>query len=146
MVRGDGVIVNNGFKYASELIEFVRNNFLNVAIYVAGYPEKDSEIEFLRNKVELGVNACITQICFNVEKIYNLKSQVKIPILPGLIFPTDKSISFAKKLGLDVPIIDDPADFLKSQIQNLIQKGFNHIHFYTLNNLSNLSFLFYDNI
>ncbi len=146
IIRGDGNIVPTGFKYASELISAVRKRFLDVAIYVAGYPERPSEIEFTKHKVDLGVNACITQMCFDAQKVYDLSTQISIPVLPGVILPTEKSLEFATKLGISVPKIDDPPLFLKDYVQSLIDKGFQHIHFYTLNNLDNLLFLFYDNI
>lgn len=146
IIRGDGKIVSNGFRYASELIAVVRRNFLDVAIYVAGYPEKPEEIEFTNAKIQLGVNACITQICFDNAKIAEFAQQVKIPVLPGVVFPTDKSLEFARKLGIFIPQVRDPTVFLKIRITELISGGFNHIHFYTLNNLDNLLFLFYDNI
>ena len=146
IIRGDGNIASLGFQYASQLIEAVRRQFLDVAIYVAGYPDKPSEIEFTRNKIDLGVNACITQICFDVDKIDNFAKQIKIPVLPGVILPTEKSIEFAKQLAIDVPKITDPPLFLKQQVETLTKKGFRHIHFYTLNNLDNLLYLFYDNI
>lgn len=146
IIRGDGTILPNGFQYASQLIEVVRKNFLDVAIYIAGYPEKPTEITFTKEKIELGVNACITQICFDGEKIANFAKQIQVPTLPGVILPTEKSLEFAKKLGIFVPNITDPPFSLKEQLENLISKGFHHIHFYTLNNLDNLLYLFYDNI
>lgn len=136
----------NGFQYASELISAVRKNFLDVAIYVAGYPEKLSELEFTNKKVQLGINACITQICFDSDKLYDFSRELQIPVLPGVIFPTEKSVNFSRKLGINVPKIDDPSIFLKNQISELIKYGFNHIHFYTLNHLDNLLYLFYENI
>lgn len=146
IVRGDGRIVPNGFRYASELITTLRCNFIDVAIYIAGYPEKPSEIEFTKLKIQLGVNACITQICFDNTKIVEFAQQLHLSVLPGVILPTDKSLEFAAKLGVFVPQARDPTVFLKTQVTELISSGFNHIHFYTLNNLDNLLFLFYDNI
>ena len=146
IIRGDGKIPANGFQYASQLVESVRKNFLDVAIYVAGYPEKPQEIQFTKHKIEFGINACITQICFDSSKIDDFSKQLRVPVLPGVMLPTEKSLEFAKKLGLQIPHIPDPPKFLQNQVQSLISKGFRHIHFYTLNNLDNLLFLFYDNI
>ena len=146
VIRGDGTIHEKGFKYASELVEAIRNNFLDVAIYIAGYPEKEDEIEFTKKKVELGVNACITQVCFNSLKIAQFRKNVQIPTLPGLILPTEKSLEFAKKLGIELPLVQNPSAFLRKQIEELIDRGFQHFHFYTLNNIDNLLYLFYDTI
>ena len=146
IIRGDGKIVDDGFKYACELIEFVRLRFVDIAIYIAGYPEKDSELEFTNHKINLGVNACITQICFNTQKLINFKQKVAVPVLPGVVVPSQKTISFASKIGVEVPIVHDPTEFIKQQIIDLSLAGFRHLHFYTLNNISNLLFLFYDSI
>ncbi len=146
IIRGDGNIIENGFKYASDLVFAVRNSFLDVAIYIAGYPEKELELEFANKKISYGVNACITQICFNAQKIFDFKSKLSIPVLPGLVLPTEKSLHFAATLGIEIPPVHDPTNFLKSQVQKLTELGFKHLHFYTLNNLDNLSFLFYDSI
>ena len=146
VIRGDGTIHEKGFKYACELVEAIRNNFLDVAIYIAGYPEKDEEIEFTKKKIDLGVNACITQVCFNSEKIVQFRKNVQIPTLPGLILPTEKSLEFAKKLGIELPLVQNPSAFLRKQIEELIDREFQHFHFYTLNNIDNLLYLFYDSI
>ncbi len=146
VIRGDGKIHEDGFKYASELIQSIRNNFLDVAIYIAGYPENDGEIEFTNKKINLGINACITQICFNSEKITQFRKHIQVPVLPGLILPTEKSIEFVKKLGIELPVVRDPSVFLRKQIETLIDCGFHHFHFYTLNNIDNLLFLFYDTL
>ena len=146
VIRGDGTIHEKGFKYACELVEAIRNNFLDVAIYIAGYPEKDEEIEFTKKKIELGVNACITQVCFNSAKIAQFRKNIQVPTLPGLILPTEKSLEFAKKLGIELPLVQNPSAFLRKQIEELIDRGFQHFHFYTLNNIDNLLYLFYDTI
>ncbi len=148
VIRGDGTIHANGFKYASELVEVIRKNFLDVAIYVAGYPENEAELEFTNKKIELGVNACITQVCFDSKTIAKFRDNLKLPVLPGLVLPTEKSLDFSKKLGLALPTADinDQSLFLRKQIEELIDNGFHHFHFYTLNNIDNLLYLFYDSI
>lgn len=103
-------------------------------------------MEFTKKKIELGINACITQISFNIEAIVYFKDKLQIPVLPGLIFPSAKSLEFVKKLDIATPTVHDPTEFLRNQVKNLIHAGFQHLHFYTLNNIDNLLFLFYDSI
>ncbi|QED23493.1 methylenetetrahydrofolate reductase [Candidatus Deianiraea vastatrix] len=146
IIRGDGNILTNGFQYASELIAAARKEFFDIAIYIAGYPEKDNELQYTKMKIEYGVNACITQVCFDAEKLIDFAKKIKIPIIPGLILPSEKSINFAKKLGVFTCEIPDPKAFLKDQITHLQEGGFSHFHFYTLNNFDDLLFLFYENI
>lgn len=172
IIRGDGEILENGFKYASELVKEVRRSFFDAAIYVAGYPEKDSELQYLHEKASYGINGVVTQICFDNAFIGDFSNKTNIPVLPGVIYPSEKALGFASKHNISVPRelighakINDSvrhkddanafdvevkfADFegarkafLKNQVQNLVDRGFRHVHFYTLNNIDNLSFLF----
>ena len=138
-VRGDGNIAEDGFQYASDLILSIRNSFFDVAIYVAGYPEKPEEFKYLQDKISCGINGVITQICFDSNKIANFANSLKLPTLSGLILPNEKTFSFAKKLNIELPQnIENPDDFLTNQIANLTKLGLKHFHFYTLNNIDNL--------
>jgi methylenetetrahydrofolate reductase (NADPH) len=138
-VRGDGEVLENGFKYALDLISSIRNNFFDVAIYAAGYPEKPEELKYLEDKISCGINGVITQICFDSSKISNFANSIRLPTLPGLILPSEKTCLFAQKLNIDFPQnIIDPLNFLKQQIESLKASGLRHFHFYTLNNIENL--------
>ncbi len=141
-VRGDGEILPEGFFYASDLIAGIRKKFFDVAIYVAGYPENPADLCFLRNKISYGINGIITQICFDAKAVEDFSYGLNISIFPGVVLPSERSLSFAQRLGINVPNkISDPKTFLKNQVQSLINYGFKHIHFYTLNNVDNLLFL-----
>jgi methylenetetrahydrofolate reductase (NADPH) len=139
VVRGDGEIIESGFKYASELISAIRNAFFDVAIYVAGYPERPEEFKYLQDKIACGVNGVITQICFNPKKITKFAQNLRLPTLPGLILPNEKTFAFAKNLNVSLPRrVANPEDFLQKQISKLLDSGFKHLHFYTLNNIQSL--------
>jgi methylenetetrahydrofolate reductase (NADPH) len=141
-VRGDGEIPENGFSYASDLISGIRKKFFDIAIYAAGYPENPHDLDFLHNKISYGVNGIITQICFDAKIVEDFSAKLNISVLPGVVLPDEKTLSFAQKLGIAVPDkIPDPPAFLHNQVQSLMNYGFKHIHFYTLNNIDNLSFL-----
>ena len=64
--------------YASELVEFVRERTgdhfeIEVAAYPEVHPEAknyDSDIRFLKAKLDAGANSAITQYFFNVESYF----------------------------------------------------------------------------
>ncbi|MDH5561491.1 MAG: methylenetetrahydrofolate reductase [NAD(P)H] [Deltaproteobacteria bacterium] len=152
----------NGFAYASELVSFIKENS-EIGILVAGYPEghpenpsKKDDFKHLIEKVESGADGIVTQCCFDnrfmVELQENLdKHNIKAPLVPG-IFPISSSnqiIRIIELSGASIPkklksglekYKDSPEDLEKfgrdfsvEQVEDLINKGFNAFHFYTMN-------------
>ncbi len=151
-----------GFRYASELIAFVRqqNRF---AIGAAAYPEKhleaasiDEDINNLKRKVEAGSDFLVTQMFFNNEKYFEFVLKAKEKginkrIIPGLIPITNyKQVKkFIQLSNASLPAEldekletyqDDPGkiyqvgiDFAIKQACDLLEGGAPGIHFYTLN-------------
>lgn len=100
----------NQHKYASELVEQVANmnrgKFLHeetlnemetdFCIGVAGYPEKhfeapnmNTDLKWLKNKVDLGADYIITQMFFDNKKYFDFVARcrtegIHVPIIPGL--------------------------------------------------------------
>ena len=100
----------DGHKYASELLGQVHN--MNNGIYldedlknsaptnfcigVAGYPEKhfeaanmESDIHFLKKKVEAGADYIVTQMFFDNQRYFDFvklcrENDIDVPIIPGL--------------------------------------------------------------
>ena len=116
VLRGDAAKNETGFlpepgghNYASDLLKQVVD--LNAGIYqeeelkntnqtkfcigVAGYPEKhfeapnmDSDLQYLKNKVDLGADYIVTQMFFDNEKYYAFVKAcrdmgITVPIIPG---------------------------------------------------------------
>ena len=93
------------FKYASELISFVREHkkYDNIGISGACYPEGHAEAESLtediinlRHKVDAGAEELITQLFFDNAFFYDLREKAKIaginvPISAGIMPVTSKS-------------------------------------------------------
>ena len=89
--------VMNGFSYASDLVELIRNNFPDFGIGVGGYPEKhpeapdlDSDLKNLRTKVDAGADFVTTQLFFDNQAYFDFvrnsrNAGITIPILPGLL-------------------------------------------------------------
>jgi methylenetetrahydrofolate reductase (NADPH) len=120
-LRGDlpsGLAAAGEFRYANELVEFIRREFGNqFVIEVAGYPEyhpqarsaQDDLLNFKR-KVEAGADSAITQYFFNVDSYYHFVDEceamgVGIPIVPG-IMPIGRFAQLARfsdACGAEIP-------------------------------------------
>lgn len=165
----------DGHKYASELLQQVVN--LNSGVYledelkgthktdfcigVAGYPEKhfeapnmDTDLQYLKKKVELGADYIITQMFFDNAKFHAFvkacrDAGITIPIIPGLKpiyskkqltvlpktfhidLPTDLSDEILRcKTDLDVEKVG--AEWLLMQSRELKKAGVPVLHYYTL--------------
>lgn len=155
-------IVPDGFKYASELTQFIKSQF-SFGIGVAGYPEKhveaknlEDDLKHLKEKVNAGADVIITQLFFDNKDFYKFVEKVrqmdiKIPIVAGImpIKDVDQIKRFTKMCGAKIPddllnrlelAQDDREKVVKlgvehsfRQCKDLIQNGVQGIHFYTLN-------------
>lgn len=165
-----------GHRYANELLKQVVN--LNSGVYleddlkgtqrtdfcigVAGYPEKhfeapnmDTDLQYLKSKVDAGADYIITQMFFDNEKYYQFVKNcraigITVPIIPGLKpiynkkqmtnlpktfhidLPTDLSNEILKcKTDEDVELVGQ--EWLLTQARDLKHNGgVPALHFYTL--------------
>ena len=160
--------VKSDFKYATDLISFLRNKYdfeITVSAYPETHPDSDSieqEYDILKKKIDLGATKAITQFFFDVEYYFKFidgaeKRGIKIPIIPGILPVTNckRTIEFAKKMNCKMPIklenmfkgLDSDQETRKlvaatiayDQCDKLINGGVNDFHFYTLNR-ADLSF------
>jgi methylenetetrahydrofolate reductase (NADPH) len=121
----------NGHHYALDLVKQVKSmndgvylddNLVNgspsdFCIAVAGYPEKhfeapnfDSDMHFLKEKIDAGANYIVTQMFFNNAKYFEFVDKcravgINVPIVPGLKPITKKYQlnSIPRLLHLDIP-------------------------------------------
>ncbi|HZL87601.1 MAG TPA: methylenetetrahydrofolate reductase [NAD(P)H] [Pirellulaceae bacterium] len=154
--------VAGGFSYASELVAFVRGEFPQFGLAVAGYPETHQEaispqadLANLKRKVDAGGDVVITQLFYDNADFFRFRQAcqqlgIQSPIVPGILPVTNLSQiqritslckarlpdSFVAALGQH----DDPewqfkvgVDFASRQVQELIDAGIPGIHFYVLN-------------
>ena len=164
-----------GHQYAIDLLNQVRN--LNKGIYleeelknttqtkfcigVAGYPEKhfeapnmDSDLKYLKEKVDAGADYIVTQMFFDNAKYFSFvdacrKAGITVPIIPGLKpvytrkqltvlpktfhidLPTDLSNEMANcQTDLDVEKVG--TEWLLQQSKELKKAGVPVLHYYTL--------------
>ncbi len=120
-----------GHKYAIDLLKQVTN--LNSGVYVendlkdtsktkfcigvAGYPEKhfeapnmDSDLQYLKAKVDAGADYIITQMFFDNEKYYSFVKAcrdygITVPIIPGLkpVYSKKQLTVLPKTFHIDLP-------------------------------------------
>ena len=152
----------DGFHYAVELVReaVTRGGF---SIVVAGFPEvhpralsRAADLRFLKEKVEAGADAIITQLFFDNDDYYRYvedvrKLGVKVPVVPGVlpILSAPQVRRFTALCGAKIPprlekILDgvesdDAAaveagiDYATRQCEELIKFGVPGLHFYSLN-------------
>jgi methylenetetrahydrofolate reductase (NADPH) len=153
----------NGFKYAAELVEFIKKNFPKMCIGVAGFPEghpetpnRLKEIEYLKAKVDAGADYIVTQLFFDNRDFYDfcercLIAGIKVPIIAGIMPITTKHgmVRMAELAGgARLPArllkaIERASDdnyiekvgvhWATEQVRDLVDNKVRGIHFYTLN-------------
>lgn len=158
----DEAYANRRFLHAEDIILIIR---LESDICIAGacYPEihpesesRESDLYYLKQKVDTGVDFLITQMFFNNHKFYKFrelaeKKGIHVPISAGIM-----PITSAKQLGTSVTLsgtsvpgelsslvakyADAPEDLRKAgieyavkQIEDLIANNVDGIHIYTMN-------------
>lgn len=153
------------YHYASELIEHIRALpggdalCIGAACYPEGHVEcahREDDIDFLKRKVDMGVDFLTTQMFFDNNVLYQflyrvLSKGITVPIVAGIMPVTNvKQIKRSCELsGTTLPqrlqaiadrFGDDPAAmkqagiaYATDQIVDLLAHGVEHIHIYTMN-------------
>jgi methylenetetrahydrofolate reductase (NADPH) len=151
----------DGFQYSVELVREARARDFSIA--VAGFPEmhpraesRQSDLRYLKEKVDAGADVIITQLFFDNEDFYRYADDVAalgvtVPLVPGVlpIQSTSQTRRFTALCGSRIPdrlearladVADDDEaavrlgiDYATEQCQGLIGFGVPAIHFYTLN-------------
>lgn len=162
-----------GFSHASELVAairgFERENGGNFCIGVGGYPEKhfeaanpETDIAFLKQKVDAGADLVITQMFFDNAVFYRFVDRcraagIRVPIIPGLKpISTSRQITLLPEaFSIDIPVElteairragDDKeaiyrlgTDWCIAQCRDLLAHGVPAVHFYTMGKSRNIA-------
>ncbi len=153
----------DGFEYAGELVSFIKQNYPEMGIGVAGFteghpstPNRLKEIEYLKWKVDQGADYICTQLFFDNNEYYDFVERceiagIKVPIIAGIMpVSSKKGLSRMAELALGVRF---PAKLLKAlsraeddqaaenigihwateQVRDLLDHNIAGIHMYTLN-------------
>ncbi len=151
------------FWHAEDLVRYVRGRYAGqFAIAVACYPELhpesagvQSELKYLKRKIDAGADAAITQFFFNADAYFQLLDDcaaagIDVPITPGIMPITNyqRLARFSARCGVEIPrwlgrhlqAYDDPqavrafgTDFVCRLCERLLQGGAPGLHVYTLN-------------
>lgn len=120
-LRGDlpsGVVSVGDFKYANELVSFIRQEtgnwfHIEVAAYPEVHPESTSvarDISNFKQKVDAGANSAITQYFYNIDAYFQFlescqKANISLPIIPGVmpIYNYTQLARFSGMCGAEIP-------------------------------------------
>ncbi|MEE8340852.1 MAG: methylenetetrahydrofolate reductase [Candidatus Neomarinimicrobiota bacterium] len=148
----------NSGNYLEELSGASATDF---CIGVAGYPEKhleapnlESDLKYLKQKVDAGADYIVTQMCFDNNKYFDFVNRcnafgITIPIIPGIKIITRETHlkTIPKTFHIDVPeelseqvegspvekIYRTGVDWAIKQCRELIEAKVPCIHFYIMN-------------
>lgn len=158
----DEAYANRTFLYAEDIIRIIRRES-TACVAAACYPEihpdsdsRESDLRYLKQKIDTGVDFLITQMVFDNNKFYEFReladqNGIHVPISVGImpIIRTNQLGTSVSLSGSSIPqelsnlvakYADSPEDMRKagieyavSQIQDLIANGVDGIHIYTMN-------------
>ena len=159
-----------GYAHADELVRAIQTmeGGESFCIGVGGYPEKhfeapnlETDIAYLKRKVDAGADLVITQMFFDNEVFYSFvdrcrKAGITVPIIPGLKpLTTARQISLLpESFSIDIPLElteavkeagDDAAavrrlgvEWCTAQCRDLLAHGVPAVHFYTMGKSANV--------
>ncbi len=169
----DNVPSTHGFQYAADLVRFIKHNFPEMGVGVAGFPEghpdtpnRLKEIDFLKEKVDAGADYICTQLFFDNRDFYDFRDRcemagIHVPIIAGIMPITSKKgmarmselalgARFPAKLLRAMGDADNPEKaerigiaWATEQVLDLLENQVQGIHLYTLNK-SKASLQIYD--
>ena len=149
----------NSGKYLEDLSEASPTDF---CIGVAGYPEKhleapnlESDLKYLKKKVDAGADYIVTQMCFDNDKYFEFVDKcraigITIPIIPGIKIITRETHlkTIPRTFHVDIPeelsdriescqskdkIYQVGVDWAIDQCRKLVEEKVPCIHYYVMN-------------
>jgi len=153
----------DGFRYANELIQFIRAEGYDFCLGVAGYPEghtevlsKMEDIQNLKRKIQSGGDFIVTQLFFDNQDYFRYVEQLRSvgvsnPVQPGIWLLTDyvQIEKICHLSGAKYPaVLRDKIEPIKEnkekvaqagieyavdQCDELLRKGAPGVHFYVMN-------------
>ena len=152
----------DGFLYSKQLVEeAVSHHWFSIA--VAGFPEvhpraesREADLRYLKEKVDAGADAVITQLFFDNDDYYRYVEDVRrlgvtVPIVPGVLpiqstaqtrrftalcqskIPTRLEALLVKVENDNAAAVQLGIDYATEQCDGLLRFGVPGIHFYSLN-------------
>jgi methylenetetrahydrofolate reductase (NADPH) len=157
------VPVQNGFYFAADLVAFIKKNYPEICIGVAGFPEGHPatpnrllEIDYLKAKVDAGADYIITQLFFDNRDFYDFYERceiagIRVPIIAGLMAISSRRgmyrmaeiaagariparlVKAINRATNDEYVAKVGNHWATEQVRDLLDNKVRGIHFYTLN-------------
>jgi methylenetetrahydrofolate reductase (NADPH) len=156
--------LNKGMYLENDLLNATPTTF---SVGVAGYPEKhieapnpDSDLKFLKKKIEAGAEFVVTQLFYDNKKYFDFVDRcravgINVPIIPGIkpisthnhlnMLPQTFNIDMPQELVREVRKCADNKqvkqvgiEWAIAQSKELIERGAPVLHFYTMGNSDNI--------
>ncbi len=151
------------FPYAIDLVRFIKKEYPDFGIGVAGFPEghpetpnRLKEIDYLKEKVDAGADYIVTQLFFDNRDYFDFVERcalggITVPVIAGIMpITTQKGMIRMSELALgaripatlqkkirnaknDSDVASIGIEWATAQVQELIDHHIKGIHFYTLN-------------
>lgn len=155
--------VPNGFPFAVDLVDFIKQRHPDFGIGVAGFPEghpgcpnRMEEIDNLKRKVDAGADYIVTQLFFDNRDFYDFCERcelagIRVPIIAGIMpISSRKSMKRMAELALcsrypaklqrallraenDDYVQKVGVHWATQQVLDLLDQKVRGVHFYTLN-------------
>lgn len=152
----------NGFKFAKELIAFIKEKKPHFCLGAAAFPEKPESVSFLKEKVEAGADYAITQLFFDNQFFFEFigkaeKAGIRVPIIPGLMpitslkqvkrltslcgatIPSALLAELEKLAGDNAAVETVGSNQTLKQARELIIAGVKGLHFFVMNQAEPIS-------
>lgn len=153
----------DGFRFAAELVAYIRDGGYGFCLGGAGYPEghvecsdREADLRHLVAKVDAGLEFVITQLFFDNRDYFDFVARaraagIKVPLVPGIMPITNVSQieRFTRMCGARIPdeltarlarVREDEeavralgVEHAIAQCRDLLEGGAPGVHFYTLN-------------
>ncbi len=156
--------LNKGIYLEEDLLNTTPTDF---SIGVAGYPEKhieapnmESDIHFLKKKIEAGAEFIVTQMFFDNARYFSFLNRVRqagitVPVIPGIkpISSTGQIATLPQTFNIDLPeaLVKEllkcsdnkqarqlGAEWATAQCRELMAEKVPVIHFYTMGRVDNI--------
>jgi methylenetetrahydrofolate reductase (NADPH) len=155
-------VTPGGFRYANQLVQLIADEFADLSVLVAGYPETHREapsaevdLDNLKRKVDAGADVIVTQLFFDNQDFLRFRDRcwargIQVPVVPGILPPlgADQLTRLGQLCGARIPVplvqrmqaqgdAESQAavgiEFATQQVKELIDEGVPGLHFYVLN-------------
>jgi methylenetetrahydrofolate reductase (NADPH) len=153
----------DAFRYAADLVRFIKSRQPGFGIGVAGFPEGHPgtpnrliEMDHLKAKVDVGADYVCTQFFFDNRDFYDFRERcelagIKVPIVAGIMPITTRAgmvrmagmalgariparlLKAVSRAGNDEAVASVGIHWATEQCRDLLDSGVCGIHFYTLN-------------